>query len=944
MARLLLALLVSISSLASAQQEAPLRVRLFDQITETTFSGLPTGEEGASPEVTTFDFEAPTPLWFARADGRNLVLDEGGAVRDEEGGLAGGSLRIGPGVVEDLSRALLLVPSGPMRRVRVTGRVRLEGHPDPENSTYREALRVAEHRSDLEEPAHRDRRLRAYTPLRVSRRFDPSGWDRFELSFVTGARTKTIELHALHRSGDSSDSITRFDDIVVEQTVLGPAEIVAYLGERYRPRDGQADQTPWRLRVDLGGEVRDTMLLPPPATASFPVRIAGESHGQRLRFMTGMTPDVHRGDEDGAIVVVSFESRDGDQRELARVDVDPRNERDHRRWIPVEVDLTPIAGLEGSLILSATDPDGSPEPTDALIIATPRIEPTLGEPAGLNVLLIGVDTLRADRMSAFGYSRDTTPNLSSLASEGVKFSSARSQAPWTLPSFSTMLTSLYPSVHGAGRGGHDEWTPIDPTTTSLAEVLSRVGYETQGVVANGLISPQYGLDQGFEAYRSGWVMESADRDAERVSEFIDSHRHTPWLCFWHIMDPHLPYVTADDHRADFTDSTYEGRFTSRRGAYVPFEVLDPRPGRRWFVHEGPPPPPDLEDEDRAFVHDYYDAEIAETDAAIGRVFDVLRSSGQWERTAIAFVADHGEGLGDHDHYHHGYTLFDDQVHIPMILRVPGGASGVEVERPVGSIDLAPTLLGALGVQAPPFFQGVDRLSEDAPRGDAYFIEYPTYDSSAQKGWIRGRFKYLHDPVFHTSALYDIEEDPGEKVDISDLHPEVVREARAALDNFRWENLQKGRFHLRIRGRRGQRVRLHLTTDDLFDANFATSPLIDEHDATLDLERRNLVIETTLTTSDRLEVVFWGRGSAIGVDALLDGERLVDGITLGPEAEPEPLPGVFKPRRIPTAEGAALSWPERGHACFWLEGGVEQPLPVVLSPEEIEVLRELGYAR
>ena len=362
------------------------------------------------------------------------------------------------------------------------------------------------------------------------------------------------------------------------------------------------------------------------------------------------------------------------------------------------------------------------------------------------------------------------------------------------------------------------------------------------------------------------------------------------------------------------------------------------------MHVGPPPLPDLEDEDRAFVHDYYDAEIAETDAAIGRVFDVLRSSGQWERTAIAFVADHGEGLGDHDHYHHGYTLFDDQVHIPMILRVPGGASGVEVARPVGSIDLAPTLLGALGVQAPPFFQGVDRLSEDAPRGDAYFIEYPTYDSSAQKGWIRGRFKYLHDPVFHTSALYDIEEDPGEKVDISDLHPEVVREARAALDSFRWENLQKGRFHLRIRGRRGQRVRLHLTTDDLFDANFATSPLIDEHDATLDLERRNLVIETTLTTSDRMEVVFWGRGSAIGVDALLDGERLVDGITLGPEAEPEPLPGVFKPRRIPTAEGAALSWPERGHACFWLEGGVEQPLPVVLSPEEIEVLRELGYAR
>jgi hypothetical protein len=198
-----------------------------------------------------------------------------------------------------------------------------------------------------------------------------------------------------------------------------------------------------------------------------------------------------REDGDGSRLSVVFID-DAGETLLGERELDPKNDRGARTWQRVELDVTPVAGRTGRLAFRVADVDDQPDELDALLVATPRIEPASADakaPA-FNVLLIGVDTLRADRMSAFGYDRDTTPVLASLAAEGVRFDETRSQAPWTLPSFSSTLTSLYPSAHGAGRGGHDEWEPIDPTTLALAEVMARNGYETAGIVSNMLISPR----------------------------------------------------------------------------------------------------------------------------------------------------------------------------------------------------------------------------------------------------------------------------------------------------------------------------------------------------------------------------------------------------------------------------------------------------------------------
>jgi len=921
-----------------APKPDPVRFRLFDlmdQVEQAQVQGGPLAEV-ESTYLWTYDFseEAPEELWFGRPEGRQLKWGASGASVDPQGGVEGGSLKLGPQVPEDRSAFAMLFPCEGRMRLIVSARVKLEGNPLAEDATTRETLRILEHRSSVEDPGAVRRRPRS--SARVSRRYDPSGWDRIEVELLTDSETETVEVQLLHRSGGSAQAVTRFDDVSVDLARLTEREVLERVVKQYRPNDGNAERDPWRLRVSQRGEVRDAALLMCPGRMAFPLKVPSLEHAPQLRFgLTGL-PEARRARGDGVVLSLSFEGDDGVSQPLVELDFDPKNEREDREWSERTVDLGPAAGLSGELVFSLRDADGEPDEMDAVLLGDPRIEPTQGEVPGLNVLLIGVDTLRADHLSAFGYERETTPHLSALADEGVRFTMTRSQAPWTLPSFSSTLTSLYPSVHGAGRGGHDEWEPIDPNTVSLAEVLTRNGYETAGIVANGLISPRYGLDQGYAMYRAAWAMESVQRDTSQVIDFVEGHTRTPWHLFWHIMDPHLPYSTEESFREVFTEEEYDGRFAGGRNGSVPFEVLDPRPGRRWYAHEGPPPPPDLSEADKRYVVDYYDAEIAEMDAAVGRVIEALKASGQWERTVVAFIADHGEGLGDHDHYHHGYTLYDDQVHIPMILRVPGREVGRVIDRPVAAIDLAPTLLGALGIPPPESFQGVDRLAAAAPTEDAYFIEDPTYDSSAQKGWVEGRFKYLHDPVFHTEHLFDTVADPGEQVNVVGDHPEVVARARAALDAFRWEQLQVGRFHLRILGEVGDELVMKVRTDDLFDANFITQPLLPEERFEMNLERTELTLETKLEVAG-LEWVFWCRGNNITFEGTLDGAPL----ELVDLAD---LPLTLERGEIQEALASELGWPEPGQAMLWLEAGASDVMPVVNTPEEIERLQQLGYVR
>lgn len=934
-----------------------LRVNLFDLMEDAQVeSRIPLPKDVGETNRTIFDFEQHQPevIWFGRAFEEGVAYEEGFGdflfVSDREG-IAGSHLRIGPGVSEDRSRAVFVLPASGLTKIRIQGKVRHFNNPRADAPSSREVVRITEHNSEVLDPTRLPRWANYYAKRhRIARRIEPGPWDSFDFTFMSQVNTRSIVIELLHRSGRRSESVTAFDELEISAEIQSEGQILTYLRGKYRPRDGRENRTPWRLRVPLSKddrwrqEVRDAVYVRAGNTLAIPVEVPDPSKQPQLRFGYGMFPEAITVAGDGIQIQVSYTDKSKADTELAMIEFDPRNQADHRGWQEAKVDLTPVSGRTGMLKFYVQDiPDSEPDKLDGVLLANPRMEPQASAPTEFNVLLIGVDTVRADHLSAFGYERNTTPNLRAIAEKGVRFSNTRSQAPWTLPSFSSILTSLYPSVHGAGRGGHDEWTGIDTSTLSLAELLSAEGYETYGIVANGLISPQYGLDQGFQGYQSAWAMESVAKDSPRVQKFIEQHRQTPWLLFWHIMDPHLPYTTEEQHRREFTDKEYAGQFANSRRPQVPFQVLDPRPGRRWFAHEGPPPLPDLSEADQQYVSDYYDAELAETDAAIGRVLETLKETGQWERTIVAVIADHGEGLGDHNHYHHGYTLYEDQVHIPMLIRVPGRYVGLEVTEPVAAIDLAPTLMGILGLRIPQQFQGVDLLDANHQERPGYFIEYPTYDSSAQKAWVEGNFKYLNDPIFHTEELYDLKEDPHETKNIAAEHPEFVVSARRKLQEFRWHQLQKGRFHLRLAGLTGQEVSIRIVTDDLFDANFATWPILSDKDFKMDLERKSLSLKSILK-SDQLELVFWCRGKTLSLNLTVDGRDITSALYTFAEDDDEGALGrEFSMHRIARRDGKKDPWPPRGSAYLWEQHGFDTSVHVIPSPEQIELLEQLGYA-
>jgi arylsulfatase A-like enzyme len=978
---------VALLAACLAFQTAPRRVRLFDHMAHAKWTrpdpAAPAESDVAAAASTrSLGFEASTPckLWLGRPAGRDVkwASDPAEVARlaslVAEGGVHGGALRLGPDLVEDLSFASLLVEVKPLTRYVLRGRVKLVGHPAADESSAREVVRVLEHTARLLDPTTVDRYggaiLGFHRASREGRDVDSSGWDRFELEIpLTAPDAGHLQIRLLHRSGGVAQAQTWFDDLELEETPLSEAATWRMLEERSRPNDGHASEEPWRRRVTLPThdlvkeETRDALLLRAPASVAIPLVVPAKDAAPILRFAYGLLPEAFVLPGGAERIDVAFAPDGGGESvALGRFDFDPKHVEADRGWLHARVDLASVAGRSGTLVFSATTAKESASKEsesaavsaatprfDAVVVATPRVEPAHEAPKGWNVLLMASDTLRADRLSAYGYGRPTSPNLERLAKSGIRFAQTRSQAPWTLPSFSSIMSSLPPSEHGAGRGGRDEWTPLEPGVTTLAGVLARVGYETVGITANHLISPDYGLDQGFESYAVPaaleWQkigLESVSLDAPLVVDFLEGHTNSPFLLFWHMMDPHLPYTTPPEIRALFTDPKYDGRFAGP-DPIVPFQVLDPRPGRRWFTQEGPPKPPPLTDADKQFVSDYYDAEIGEIDRAIGTVLDTLERTGMADRTIVVMTADHGEGLGEHGHYHHGYTLFEDQIHIPWIVRVPGGGAGVVRDEPVASIDVAPTLLGLLGLAAPESFRGVNRLAAQPPdpAANPVFVEYPSYDSSAQKAVMLGSFKYLHDPWFHTEALYDVANDPLERTDVRAAHPDLVSKGRALLDEFRWTRMQRGRFHVLVHAPRGGgKLRLEVDTDDLLDANFATRPLVDERDFTLDFDRRHLVLETTLA-GDRLELVCWGRGDHLTFGATIDGQPLA--IRFGGEAATHASPFAIVRSAVPTVAGATLAPPKPMEAAVWMEPGAGDVKPVVPSPADAEMLRRLGYA-
>ncbi len=423
-----------------------------------------------------------------------------------------------------------------------------------------------------------------------------------------------------------------------------------------------------------------------------------------------------------------------------------------------------------------------------------------GSDASPNLLLIVVDTLRADHLGAYGYPRPTSPAIDALASQGLLFRRAYSTAPWTQPSVASLITGLHPASHQVDR----LLRVLPESADTLAEVLSRAGYATGGVVSHWLIGERFQFDQGYAVFRETQggeeTLSTPSVTAEAIQMLIGLvEDERPFYLFVHYFDPHYSYRHHPEYGLAPSSA---GRLDGREGIWD-LRALDP-----------PPDEPEL-----GFIRDLYDGEIRFTDEGISRLLGELERLGVSDDTWVVLVADHGEEFFERGWLGHTRTLYDELIRVPLVIRPPGGGDPRVVQEPLSLVSLMPTLLDLLGIDAgdpslpgasfAPLITGVgswrpaaiysevDRYDERAgqrAQTAAANSKFPTRSMLHKQALVEGRWKLVVDQLGGSRELYDLDADPGERNDLADREPQVVvrmiRQLEAAIADARESQLPR----------------------------------------------------------------------------------------------------------------------------------------------------------
>jgi len=433
-----------------------------------------------------------------------------------------------------------------------------------------------------------------------------------------------------------------------------------------------------------------------------------------------------------------------------------------------------------------------------------------------NVLLITVDCLRVDRLGAFGYPMNVTPNIDRLASEGLLFTQAYSVAPWTTPSFVSILRSTYPLMFGGDLS-------TNTNRTSIVEVLKQAGYETFGLTYHPYLSKAFGFGKGFDIYKDGtetfrrnytkhqlfdrmvFMLKSfLTRLFDRLFDldiplawgilrskgsFVDAIQTTdeairlisdlakqPFFLWIHYLDPH--WVDVPHQIPEGFDR-------------ISFTLLSLRRQRALKTRSL------LGNKDIRDLIKIYDSEIASVDYAIGRLLCSLSDLGLLDNTHIIVTSDHGEHFQEHGDLHHGCYLYNELIHIPLIIKTPYSKAMV-VDHPVSLIDLSPTILDLVGVKRPSNFLGKSLMSLLRKKEDVSLVfseEGQTRHLKTEIDWKRGvirlnlnakqfcnvsnGWKYIYTDL-HKHELYNLTRDPFEKRNLIDDEQIVARNMREAI--------------------------------------------------------------------------------------------------------------------------------------------------------------------
>lgn len=386
-----------------------------------------------------------------------------------------------------------------------------------------------------------------------------------------------------------------------------------------------------------------------------------------------------------------------------------------------------------------------------------------GSDGGPNIILISIDTLRADHIGGYGYERDTTPTLDKLMERGTSFSSAIAPSPWTLPSHASLFTSLYPHTHGV----IDNFLALSEDVPTLGPILKRKGYKVAGFTASPNLDARHGYIRGFDAYACEEVR--APVICDRALRWLDLFPEEKFFLFLHFYDVHTDYEPLPQYLSKF-ETSYEGS-------------LDGKVGTLYRVRRGEI---SVSEADVRHLINLYDAEIRQLDAALEMFFDTLEKKGMFSNTIVVITSDHGEEFLEHGGVLHGVTLYDELLRIPLIIAGPGIPAGRIREEQVQLIDVMPTILDLCDAGAPASLEGKSLvpliLGEDAEWTEIAFAEadHKNVKHDIKRAVRTDRYKLYYDRHTKEEELYDLALDPGEQRNVIQSRPEVARSLRGAL--------------------------------------------------------------------------------------------------------------------------------------------------------------------
>lgn len=514
------------------------------------------------------------------------------------------------------------------------------------------------------------------------------------------------------------------------------------------------------IRITVNEETRDAIYFFVPATVSERVDV---SMGAHLSFGAGVPYFSEGASGKGAKITLLANGET-----LCFTSLDPVHYRGDRMWKDFDVDLSAFGGSTVELALHV---EGAPH----VAISVPQIFYGEHKSDFPNIVLILIDTLRADRVGFAGYPQEITPNLDAMAKRGVIFERAISTAPWTEPATAAIFTGMLPSQTGVGFPN----VTLPSSAKTLAEYLQEIGYSTAGFSGNPLISAKFNFDKGFALFNERCVDHFQWRSAECLTDeaigWFKKSRRRPFFLYVHYIDPHARYDAPPPYHDRFSYGYTGDNESVKRGDIIPFEMRIKR-GQKV----------ELSQRDADYLEKLYLGEVAYVDDQIGKLVESLMEDSE-SPTIFIITSDHGEEFMEHGIVGHIYNLHDTLLHVPLIFFGYGIKDKMRIKTTVSTADIMPTILDMLGLSLPQNSWGVSLkplLAGGNIEERGIFAEGADFWRNSY-ALVTSEWKLIYSPQKEKMMLFDIVNDSGEYHDISgkktDVEKKLIDELKKILD-------------------------------------------------------------------------------------------------------------------------------------------------------------------